>query len=122
MMSMFKPVKCPPDCRHAMRLTTGEGKSIINHCGYILGEGNGSRGCDPGPACKRYEPEKKKEPVTVQIKKKRPEWDKEKARQMWLDGKTDREIAEAVGVHPETIRKIRRRKWMNEEMVQNAAD
>lgn len=111
---MFKPAKCPPDCEHAMRMHNGKDGELIQHCGYILEEGNGPRGCDPGPGCKRYKPRKKKEPVPIQIKKKRPEWDKEKARKLWLDGKPDREIAEAVGVHPETIRKIRRRKWMNE--------
>ena len=65
--------------------------------------------------CTRYEPQKKKDPVSITVKKPRPTWDKEIARKMWMEGKSDREIAEAVGVHPETIRKIRRRKWMNEE-------
>lgn len=95
----------------------GEKRSV--HCGYILFPGNGMRGCDLGPNCIRYEPAKQKAPVPIQVKKPRPTWDKEKGRQMWLEGKSDREIADAVGVHPETIRKIRRRKWMIEEVGKN---
>ena len=45
---------CPPGCRFMMRMTSG----TETHCGYILFPGNGSRGCDPGAGCTRYEPKK----------------------------------------------------------------
>lgn len=117
--------ECPEDCKYMMQLAGKKGQKAkndekaIGHCGYILFPGNGMRGCDPGPGCIRYKPKKKKAPKPIQVKKPRPTWDKEKGRQMWLEGKSDREIADAVGVHPETIRKIRRRKWMIEEVGKN---
>lgn len=45
---------CPKDCRYLM--TAWEN---FKHCGYILFDKNGSRGCDVGAGCVRYEPKKK---------------------------------------------------------------
>lgn len=51
--------ECPSDCRFMMTLNAKPGQKTT-HCGYILFKGNGARGCDPGPKCKRYEPKKRK--------------------------------------------------------------
>ena len=45
---------CPKDCKFMMKMISGSEM----HCGYILFPGNGSRGCDPGAGCTRYEPKK----------------------------------------------------------------
>lgn len=50
---------CPSDCKYLMMLKGKPGQKTT-HCGYILFPGNGSRGCDPGPGCTRYEPKKRK--------------------------------------------------------------
>ena len=116
MTPTFKPVKCPPDCAHAMRMRDGVGGELVYHCGYILRAGE-SRGCDPGPGCNKYRPKKGKKPASIRVSKRkgpRSQWDMEKGRQMWKDGKTDQEIADALGVHRETVGKTRRRKWMKE--------
>lgn len=46
---------CPEDCRFLMTITGGN----ETHCGYILFDENGPRGCDVGAGCVRYEPKKK---------------------------------------------------------------
>ncbi|MBQ5712363.1 MAG: hypothetical protein IIV61_07115 [Oscillospiraceae bacterium] len=38
-------------------------------------------------------------------------WDKEAGRQMWLDGKSDKEIAAAYGVSTTAVRAVRTRVW-----------
>ena len=38
-------------------------------------------------------------------------WDREKGRQMWLEGKTDKEIASIWGVHPDAVGQVRRKIW-----------
>lgn len=50
---------CPKDCRYLMVLHGKCGTKMYTHCGYILFGENGSRGCDPGAGCFRYEPKKK---------------------------------------------------------------
>ena len=50
---------CPKDCRYLMALHGKCGTKMYTHCGYILFGENGSRGCDPGAGCFRYEPKKK---------------------------------------------------------------
>lgn len=50
---------CPRDCRFLMALHGKAGAKISVHCGYILFDENGSRGCDVGAGCVRYEPKKK---------------------------------------------------------------
>lgn len=51
---------CPEDCKYLMWCHGKGGEKRIMHCGYILFPGNGSRGCDPGPGCTRYEPKERK--------------------------------------------------------------
>lgn len=110
---MFEPVKCPPGCAYAMSCDSGpEGV----HCGFILYTGR-PRGCDPGPGCNQYR--KKKRPVraALRIRKAGPKftWDVDAGKRMWLEGKTDREIADALGVKRETVGNLRRKKWMKEK-------
>lgn len=50
---------CPKDCKYLMVLHGKGGTKITTHCGYILFDENGSRGCDVGAGCVRYEPKKK---------------------------------------------------------------
>lgn len=113
---MFEPVKCPKGCIWAMLMGNGPKGETIQHCGYILHPGNGARGCEPGPGCKRYQAGKKPGKTTIRVKKggSRFRWDEPRGKKMWKDGKTDREIADALGVDRETIGKTRRRKWMKE--------
>lgn len=116
MAKTFKPAKCPPGCAYAMRLHNSAGGELLCHCGYILITGE-SRGCNPGPGCKRYRIRKKRGNTSILLKKNGPrfQWDEPKGKKMWREGKTDREIADALGVDRETIGKTRRRKWMKED-------
>lgn len=51
---------CPGDCKFLMFLNGKSEKNKTMHWGYILFPENGSRGCDPGPGCTRYEPKERK--------------------------------------------------------------
>ena len=56
----FPPVpeseRCPLDCAYLLSFPSRGDWPW--HCGYILADGNGSRGCPVGPGCKRYKPKK----------------------------------------------------------------
>jgi hypothetical protein len=52
--------ECPKDCKYLMTLHGKYGTKMYLHCGYILFDENGSRGCDPGAGCIRYEPRKRR--------------------------------------------------------------
>lgn len=112
---MFKPKKCPPDCYYASLYGLGGSGKRKYSCDYIFREGH-SRGCTPGPGCVRYKPKKqiRRNVPRVKSTRNRFTWDERAGHQMWLDGKTDREIAEALGASQNTVGNARRRKWMKE--------
>lgn len=104
-MAGFEPVECPPDCYFGQTLDN------LPCCGYFILTGN-IRGCDPGPGCRRYRP------ATVKkCTRKAPKWDTEKGREMWLDKKSDGEIAKALGVTRTAVGFYRRNHWQKEEMA-----
>lgn len=72
--------------------------------------------CAEGPGCIRYKPKKqiRRNVPRVKSTRNRFTWDERAGHQMWLDGKTDREIAEALGASQNTVGNARRRKWMEE--------
>lgn len=111
-LTQFKPVTCPPGCVYAMKLHNGPGGEKVLHCGYVLYMDR-VRGCDPGPGCIRYQRGKKHGPVGLRTGPKYT-WDEPRGKKMWLEGKSDREIADALGVKRDTIGDTRRRKWMKE--------
>lgn len=41
----------------------------------------------------------------------KPKWDTELGMQMWLEGKSDKEIAEHFGIHHSTVARIRLKYW-----------
>lgn len=112
---MFKPKKCPPNCEYASLYGLGGSGKREYSCNYIFREGH-SRGCDPGPGCIRYKPKKqiRRNVPRVKSTRNRFTWDERVGHQMWLDGKTDQEIAEALGASQNTVSNARRRKWMKE--------
>ena len=61
-LRVYPPVpeseRCPPDCEYIMSFPHRD--DYPWHCGYILRDGNGSRGCPTGPECKRYKPKKRR--------------------------------------------------------------
>lgn len=63
------------------------------------------RGCPAGAGCNK-KITKKEYAMAFQSK-----WDKEAGRQMWLDGKSDKEIAAAYGVSTTAVRAVRTRVW-----------
>lgn len=119
---MFKPKKCPPNYEYASLYGSGGSGNRKYSCDYIFREFH-SRGCDPGPGRIRYTPKKGVRRVAPPMVKSRKQakgagkpftWDERAGHQMWLDGKTDREIAEALGASQNTVGNARRRKWMKE--------
>ena len=74
-----------------------------NTCDYILIE-DCRRPCPPGEACTVR--------LTKEGKKKmgKPRWDTELGRLLWLEGKSDAQIAAEMGVAPNTVLH-QRRKW-----------
>lgn len=104
---MFEPVKCPKDCVYRMNFHYG-----MTMCGYILITER-MRGCDPGPGCIRYTTgTKKKNVLCVKPRGVKASWDTDAGYRMYLEGKTDRQIADALGMG--SVRKIseyRKRHW-----------
>lgn len=113
---MFEPEECPADCRYLMQVHSGLKEKVV-HCGYILLTER-MRGCDPGPGCRAYEPGKRlSKSVGRTVKTNRgPKftWDERTGFRMWLEGATDREIADELGVSRDLVGDTRRRKWMKE--------
>lgn len=113
---MFEPEECPADCKYLMTLNHGQGKETT-HCGYLCLTDE-LRGCEPGMECKRYEPgERLSKSVGRTVKTNRgPKftWDERAGFRMWLEGATDREIADELGVSRDLVGDTRRRKWMKE--------
>lgn len=118
-MGEFVPAKCPPGCAYAM---TDHG---MEHCGYIL-LANQSRGCDPGPGCKRYRKGHFRAPTPMRVKdpakrqsrisdKPRkpvtPTWDVAEGRRLWEAGRTDWMIAEELGVSQSSVQRRKARYW-----------
>lgn len=129
---MFKPVKCPPGCVYSMVAGGATDGVCSQHCGFILYTGQ-LRGCDPGPGCTRYRTGRRcgsipgVQAVVAEGNVIRPDgtirraggrkftWDEQAGKRMWLEGKTDRQIADALGIRRDTVGDCRRRKWMKEE-------
>lgn len=80
------------------------GKST-NTCDYILIEDR----CRPCPGGKGCTARRTKKDVKKVMDK--PKWDTELGMQMWLEGKSDKEIAEHFGIHHSTVSRIRRKYW-----------
>ncbi len=100
---MFEPKKCREDCVY--QVVCGDG---VKMCTYIF-QKHEMRGCDPGPGCTRYAKQKKKN-----CGHKKATWDVAEGKRMWERGCTDRQIGEALGAKPETVRGYRRRVWEKE--------
>lgn len=113
-MAEFKPVKCPPGCRYSM-CSHAFGKETVKHCGYILHTGE-RRGCDPGPGCTRYRRGGRLGNCThIRLGGPKFAWDEPAGKRMWLEGKTDRQIADALGTRRDNVGRVRRLKWMKEK-------
>lgn len=104
---MFEPVKCPKDCVYRMIVVDG-----TYMCGFILVEDE-LRGCDPGPGCTRYRTgTKAKTTFTIKPRGVRATWDTDAGYRMYLEGKTDRQIADALGMgSARKISEYRKRQW-----------
>lgn len=87
------------DCRYHSKAT--------DTCDYILIEDE-LRGCPAGAGCFRKMTNKEFRMGKTQ------KWDREKGRELWLQGKTDKEIAANWGVHPDAIGQVRRAVWEKE--------
>jgi len=118
-MGEFVPAKCPPGCAYSM---VCEGMS---HCGFIL-LANQSRGCDPGPGCKRYRKGHFRPPTPMRVKdparrrsrisdKPRkpvaPTWDVAEGRRLWEAGYTDSMIAGELGISKASVQRRKARYW-----------
>lgn len=73
-------------------------------CDYILIEDH-SRPCPGGPGCTAR---KLRKDVNGKMKAK---WDTQLGRQLWLEGKKDKEIAEQFGIAANTVTTCRRKHW-----------
>lgn len=73
-------------------------------CDYILIEDH-SRPCPAGTGCTARKTRKDT------IKMKKPKWDTELGRLLWLEGKTDGEIAEEFGIAISAVTAYRKRHW-----------
>lgn len=122
-MGEFVPAKCPPGCAYAM---TDHG---VAHCGFIL-LANQSRGCDPGPGCKRYRKGSFRPPTPMRVKdpaRRRPRisdkprkpvapvWDVAEGRRLWEAGRTDSMIAEELGISKASVQRRKARYWKKGE-------
>ncbi len=119
-MAGFVPQKCRPGCRYAMAMTSRAEGTELRGCGYLLQTGK-MRGCDPGPECSRYQRGQRRQRgsgagLRNYGQKQGPKfkWDAEAGRRMWLEGKTDREIADALGTRRDNVGFVRRKYWMKE--------
>ena len=112
---MFEPVKCPPGCKYAMIAKHNKDGSVDEHCGYVIYMDQ-LRGCDPGPDCIRYEPGARIADSRFRPKQRGPKcgWDERKGFAMWQSGKTDREIADELGISRKLVSATRRRRWQKE--------
>lgn len=110
-MGEFRPAKCPPGCKYQMAIS-GSGEEMTRHCGYIL-IADQMRGCDPGPGCSRYTKGGRTHQYRVR-QKRGYSWDERMGFRMYLDGKTDRQIADALGVRRELVGETRRKHWVFE--------
>ena len=92
--------RCPPDCIYSMVGSSTNDEQRHRHCGYILKGDNGSRGCEIGANCIRYDNGKKAasaaEPV-VRPTIEPPRW-AAPARELWEDGISKAEIARRLGI------------------------
>lgn len=102
---------CPPGCAH---------EDSDGHCEYLRDTGR-CRGCPPGPDCVRFEPSDGSRPRPAPPPQPRHETEgyvrrptavralehDPRAIAMWEAGATDREIADATGWAPSTVRKWR---------------
>lgn len=73
-------------------------------CDYIFLEDR-PRPCPPGDGCTVRITRKDRIPM------KKPTWDTEAGRQMWQDGKTDTEIADAFGISTGAVTSYRLKHW-----------
>lgn len=64
------------------------------------------RGCPAGAGCDKKITEKEHRKMSFEGK-----WDKDAGKQMWLQGKSDKEIAEAFGVSSTAVYQIRKKYW-----------
>lgn len=90
------------DCRGCMYLSLSVGS-----CDYILIEDK-RRPCPGGKGCTV-----RKDGMRTNIEEtyKKPKWDTEKGKALWRNGKTDEEIAKALGVTQSTIASYRLKHW-----------
>lgn len=106
---------CPQDCVYIQRC------GGVYNCGYIFEE-NHSRGCEPGPGCLWYRKKGDEAPNLLKLPKERPakgerrpdprlKWNAEAGRQMFLEGYSDREIAEELGAPLRSVQNQRRKHW-----------
>ena len=75
-------------------------------CDYIFVMGI-RRPSLPGKDCTVYLSRKEGEEIL-----RKPKWDTEAGRKMWLDGKTDKQIADALGTTDRAVNLYRYRKWI----------
>lgn len=73
-------------------------------CDFILIEGR-RRGCPGGNGCTRRRTRKGETAM------RKPKWDTELGRELWLEGKKDGEIADAMGIPTSSVTAWRRRHW-----------
>ena len=70
------------------------------------------RGCPPGAGCLQKISRKGYKKMGYA-----PKWDRASGREMWLAGKSDKEIAEAFGVHVSAVGSVRRKVWEKENQA-----
>ena len=73
-------------------------------CDYFIIE-NRLRGCPGGDGCRARRTKKDVR------KAMQPKWDTALGKQMWEEGKTDRQIADHFGIAPNTVLYQRQKKW-----------
>lgn len=94
-------VACPPD-KHCLGCYFYRGDHV-KMCNYMLFTGV-MRPCPPGEGC------------TVKVGRKdlymkKPTWDTDAGRQMWLDGKSDNEIADEFHISAGAVTSYRKKHW-----------
>lgn len=114
---MFKPRECKKDCVYIQKIGAGE------CCGYIFKE-NHSRGCEPGPKCRRYRNEKSRpgkprtslphKTWTSAVREPTPRkltWNAKAGYQMYEEGYSDQEIADELGATKRSVQNVRLKYW-----------
>ena len=95
------------------------GNVCTNRCGECFFQGRSTGTCDyifvmgirrpclPGRDCTVYLKRKEGEEIL-----RKPQWDTEAGRKMWLEGKSDQQIAEALGTTKAAVQLYRCKKWV----------